>query len=79
VYNIGGEQYHTIEELSDLVIKATGADPSLAEYKDTETLTTRLKRVDTAKARRDLDHRDAVTLEEGVRLTVAWMRQIYGL
>jgi dTDP-glucose 4,6-dehydratase len=79
VYNIGGGQYHTIEELSDLVIKATGADPSLAEYKDTETLTTRLKRVDTAKARRDLDHRDAVTLEEGVRLTVAWMRQIYGL
>src|SRR5881628_1403053 len=29
VYNIGGDQYHTIEELSDLTLKVTGADPKL--------------------------------------------------
>jgi hypothetical protein len=26
---------------------------------------------------RDLDHRTTVTLDEGVRLTVEWMRGIY--
>jgi dTDP-glucose 4,6-dehydratase len=76
-YNIGGDQYHTIEELSDLAIKVTGADPKLAEYRDAEVLTTRRKRVDVSKAVRDLQHRTTVSLEEGMRLTVAWMREVY--
>lgn len=79
VYNIAGDSYHTIEELSDMVLEATGADPKLVEYRDEESLTTRHKHVDVSKARRDLDHRDTVSLEEGIRRTVEWMRQVYGL
>jgi dTDP-glucose 4,6-dehydratase len=79
VYNIGGDEYHTIEELSDLTLKVTGADPRLVEYRDAEILTTRDKRVDVSKAVRDLGHRTTVSLEEGMRRTVAWMREVYRL
>jgi dTDP-glucose 4,6-dehydratase len=77
VYNIGGDAYHSIEELSDLIVRATGADPALAEYRDSEVLTTRVKRVDVSKAIRDLGHRTTVSLEEGVARTTAWMRDAY--
>lgn len=77
VYNIGGDQYHTIEEFSDLVIKVVGANPDLVSYEDAEVLTTREKRVDISKSIRDLGYRNSVTLEEGVERTVAWMRSVY--
>jgi len=77
VYNIGGGQFHTIEELSDLVIKHTKADPGLVIYKDAEVLTTKIKNVDTTKAESDLAHRNTVTLDEGIRLTVEWMKKAY--
>jgi dTDP-glucose 4,6-dehydratase len=77
VYNIGSNQYHSIEELSSLILKVTEADPKLVEYRDAEVLTTRIKKVDNTKAVRDLGHTDTVTLEEGVRRTVAWMRKVY--
>jgi dTDP-glucose 4,6-dehydratase len=79
VYNIGSDQYHSIEDLSDLVLKVTGADRGLVEYRDAEVLTTRVKKVDNSKAVRDLGHVASVTLEEGVRRTVAWMRKVYGI
>jgi dTDP-glucose 4,6-dehydratase len=79
VYNIGGDQYHTIEALSDLTLKVTGADRALVEYRDAEILTTRVKRVDVSKAVRDLGHRTTVSLEEGIRRTADWMRDVYRL
>lgn len=78
-YNIGGQQLHTIEELSNIVLAATGASPSLVEYRDSEILTTRDKKVDTSKARDHLGHQDSVSLAEGVAKTVAWMKGVYGI
>src|SRR5215470_3873915 len=63
-YNIGGNSMHSIEELSDIVLSITGADPSLVQYKESEILTTKIKRVDTSKSLRDLDHRNSYSLEE---------------
>jgi dTDP-glucose 4,6-dehydratase len=76
-YNIGGSSLHTIEELSDAVLKVTGADPALVQYRDSEVMTTTTKRVDISKAIRDLDHRNMYSLEEGLRLTADWMHQVY--
>lgn len=76
-YNIGGHHLHTIEELSNVVLKVTGADPQLAQYRDSEVLTTKDKRVDVSKAVRDLKHVDSFGLEEGMRLTVDWMNRVY--
>jgi dTDP-glucose 4,6-dehydratase len=78
-YNIAGKTIHTIEELSDTILKVTGADPKLVEYRDSEILTTVTKKVDASKAARDLKHKDTCTLEEGVRRTVDWMRNVYNI
>jgi len=78
-YNIGGNQMHSIEELSDVILRVTGADPGLVEYRDSEVLTTRVKLVDASKSERDLGHRNSYSLDEGMRLTAEWMRQAYGL
>ena len=78
-YNIGGSSLHTIEELSEIVIKVTGADPSLVQYKESEILTTKRKVVDISKSIRDLGHKNKYTLEEGTKLTSEWMRKVYDI
>ena len=77
IYNIGGQGLHNIEFLADLIWDYTGADRKLITYKDSETLTTRKKIVDITKAVKDLDHKITVSLEEGVKRTVNWMKKYY--
>ncbi len=79
VYNIGGLEYHSIEELADIVWKIAGADRNLITYQASEILTTKSKKVDISKAVRDLDHKLTVTLEDGVKKTIDWMKSYYGL
>jgi|TARA_R110002074_G_scaffold104417_3_gene225458 dTDP-glucose 4,6-dehydratase len=80
IYNIASQNHHTIEELVEMILKATGADPDLVTYKEhLEILTTKDKFVDAKKARSDLDHQDTVLLEKGVQKTVEWMREYYRL
>jgi dTDP-glucose 4,6-dehydratase len=76
-YNIGGDSLHTIEELSNVVLSVTGASPSLVQFKESEILTTKLKRVDASKSVRDLDHKNTYSLEDGMRLTADWMINVY--
>ena len=76
-YNIGGTDLHSIEELSDVVLKVTGASPTLVHYQDSEILTTKFKRVDTSKSVRDLDHKNSYGLAEGMQITADWMRSVY--
>lgn len=77
-YNIGGIELHTIEQLSDVVLEVTGADPALVRYEEAEIMTTARKRVDISKAIRELDHRNTYSLEDGMRMTADWMRSVYG-
>jgi dTDP-glucose 4,6-dehydratase len=78
-YNIGGSNMHTIEDLSDAILKVTGADPGLVQYRESEVLTTKKKLVDTTKSVRDLDHKNSYSLEDGMRITADWMRKAYNL
>jgi dTDP-glucose 4,6-dehydratase len=78
-YNIGGVSHHSIEELADVVVRITGADPGLVEYRESEVLTTKIKKVDISKALRDLGHKNSYGLEEGMKLTANWMRDVYNL
>lgn len=82
VYNIGGEDFHTIEEVADLVLRLTGKEvqrKTLVTLTGDETLTTRTKQVDCSKARRELDHQTTVTLEAGIAQTIEWMKDVYRL
>lgn len=76
-YNIGGLEYHDIETLAKAIWDYTKADPSLITYADTEVLTTKSKKVDIDKAVKDLDHKMTVSLDEGVKRTIDWMREYY--
>ncbi len=78
IYNIGGLEYHDIEKLVNLIWDYTGADKSLINYKDSEVLTTKSKKVDISKAVKDLDHKLTVNLDDGVKKTIDWMRIYYG-
>ena len=76
-YNIGGLNHHSIEDLAEAVLKVTRADPALVAYRESEILTTKTKRVDISKSLRDLDHKNSYSLEEGMRITADWMRNVY--
>ena len=78
VYNIGGVEYRSVKELSDLVLATTGADPALVEYEPLDAHNTVNKRPDVKLAIKDLGHNPIVTLEQGVPKTVQWMKQVYG-
>ncbi len=78
-YNIGGDTQHSIQDLSDIILEVTGADPKLVQYRESEILTTKVKRVDISKSVRDLDHKNSYTLAAGIRLTADWMRKVYDL
>ncbi|MEM7031276.1 MAG: NAD(P)-dependent oxidoreductase [Chloroflexota bacterium] len=77
VYNIAGTEYHDIKELSDTILDYLGMDDSLVEYKEAEPFTTKDKKVDAAKAIRDLDHRLTIPLSEGIPKTIDWMKAVY--
>ena len=81
VYNVGGrvEWEKDIKEYSDIVLKVTGKDESLVEYKEAEAFTTKIKTVDFSKAIKDLNHNPVVEPEDGIRKTAEWMKKTYQL
>ncbi len=78
VYNIAGDEYHDIKTLSDMILGYLGKDDSLVEYVEVEAYNTRNKKSDNTKAKRDLDHKCTVTLEEGIPRTIEWQKEVYG-
>lgn len=77
VYNLGGNEYHSIEGLSNLVLELTGASKDLVTYADQEMLTTKVKRPDSDKAHNDLGHRGTISLRTGMLRTALWMADVY--
>lgn len=75
VYNIGGKDYRSVEELAGLVIEETGANDNLVDYLEFDTHNVVSKRPDIVKAMTDLGHDPQVRLEEGIPETVRWMRE----
>jgi dTDP-glucose 4,6-dehydratase len=79
VYNIGSNQFHDIETLADIIWKYTKAPRELIEYKESEMLTTKLKKVNNDLSVKELYHKETISLEEGVKITIDWMRDYYRL
>lgn len=79
VYNIAGSEYHSMEALADVIWKLAEADESLIQHQPSELLTTKDKKVDTSKAIKHLGLKLGVPLEEGIKRTLEWMRQYYGI
>jgi dTDP-glucose 4,6-dehydratase len=79
VYNVGGrnEWEMDIKQYSDLILKAVGRDDSLVHYEEGEPFTTKVKHMDFSRAVRDLKHNPKVPPAEGIKRTVAWMKDYY--
>jgi len=78
VYNLGGDELYDIKYVSDMILKLLGKDDSKVIYKEAEPFTTRIKRPDSSKAKRDLGFKITVPLEEGLRRTIEWFKKVYG-
>ncbi len=79
VYNIAAETYHDIKILSDIVLKHTGRSESLVSYVHEETHNTLHKKTNNKKVREHLGFETTVDLEEGIRRTIEWQKQVYGV
>ena len=77
--NIGGDEYRPIKDLSDIVMKYSGGDPALIEMlpEDKHNITNKRPAID--KAKQLLGHNPTITLEEGVKKTIDWMKEVYGI
>ncbi|MFO7772796.1 MAG: NAD-dependent epimerase/dehydratase family protein, partial [Dehalococcoidia bacterium] len=81
VYNVGSKEEweHDIKYVSDLILKHLGKTDARVTYREAEPFTTRVKHMDFSRIRRDLHHSPQVPLEEGIPLTIEWMKKEYGI
>lgn len=79
VYNIGGVEYRSVEELAEIVLRETGASPSLVSWRSLDEHNRKNKRPDISKAARWLGHKPSITLEQGIPATLEWMRGVEAL
>ncbi len=79
VFNIGGNEYRSVKDLSDIVLKYTGAPESLVNYMPEDKHNVASKRPDINKAQKTFGHNPTVPLEIGVPRTIEWMKQVYGI
>jgi dTDP-glucose 4,6-dehydratase len=77
VYNICGDECHSVKRLSDLVLEETGAPRKLARHRKVEAFNTLVKRGDNRRAKRNLDWAPRIRLEDGIKRTVEWQREVY--
>jgi dTDP-glucose 4,6-dehydratase len=78
VYNLGGETQYSIKEVSDSILRHLNKNDAKVEYRDSEGFTTKTKKPDSSKAKRDLKLAMTVPLEEGLGLTVDWLKNTHG-
>ena len=78
VYNIGDETQYSIKDISEMIHKECGTGGSLVHYEGEEELTTTNKVINNHQAKTRLGYKQSVTLEEGIKRTVAWMSKVYG-
>ncbi len=77
VYNVGGREDWEVDikTVSDIILRYLDKDDSKVIYKTAEPFTTKVKRMDFSKARRDLKHDPKINLEEGIARTIEWIKK----
>lgn len=77
VYNIAGQEFRSVKELSDLILQYTGASPRLVEYLPEDRHNVLNKRPDIEKAKKQFGHDPKTPLDVGVPKTIEWMKEVY--
>ena len=76
IVNIGGEEYRSVEELSDIILKQLGKDGGLVTYLPEDKHNITNKRPDITKAKKLFNHNPITPLEVGVEKTLDWMKNL---
>jgi len=74
IYNIGSDDYYTINELSNAIIKASGTKIK-PEYLPDRPQEVKVTIVDHSLAKKELNHECKTTLEEGIKKTWEWAKK----
>ncbi|HSA54624.1 MAG TPA: NAD(P)-dependent oxidoreductase [Gemmatimonadaceae bacterium] len=77
VFNIGGEEYRSVRELSDLILRCCGKTDRFVTYLPEDRHNVQNKRPDISKAKAVFGHDPSTPLEVGIPATVEWMRATY--
>lgn len=77
VYNIGGDEFRSVKDMSDLILDYVGVDDSMVSYLPEDRHNVLDKRPDIEKARSAFGHDPKITLEEGLPRTLEWMKTVY--
>jgi dTDP-glucose 4,6-dehydratase len=77
LYNIGGTEFRSVEELSAIILKQLGLDDRLVTYLPEDKHNIQNKRPDVARAIEVLGHTLTVNLEDGIGRTLDWMKKVY--
>jgi dTDP-glucose 4,6-dehydratase len=77
VYNVGGTEFVSVEDMSNILLEYIGKSDELVEYMPEDKHNTLSKKPDVSKAARDFGHDPRITLAEGIPTTVEWMRSVY--
>ncbi|MCL4394733.1 MAG: NAD(P)-dependent oxidoreductase [Chloroflexi bacterium] len=77
VYNIGGREYRSVEDLSRIILANLGLDDSRVTFLPKDQHNVQNKRPDISKAASAFAHNPTITLEDGVRRTLDWMKRVY--
>lgn len=79
VVNIGGNEYRSVEDLSNIVLNYLGIDDSIVTYMPEDKHNTVNKRPNISYAQQILGHNPQISLEYGVPLTIEWMKKYYNI
>lgn len=79
VFNIGGEEYQSVESLAAKLLTHIGGSSSEITFLDSEKANVISKKPDITMAKIWLDHDPKITLDEALPATIDWIREEYGL
>jgi dTDP-glucose 4,6-dehydratase len=79
VVNIGGVEYCSVKEMSNIILETLGKDDNLVQYLPEDKHNTTNKKPDITLAKKILNHNPTITLEEGIPLTLEWMEKVYNI
>jgi dTDP-glucose 4,6-dehydratase len=77
VYNIGGDEFRSVKEMNDIILKYLRMDDRLVNYLPEDKHNVMNKRPNIEKARKVFGHNPRITLEEGIPRTIQWMQSVY--
>jgi dTDP-glucose 4,6-dehydratase len=73
-FNIGSEEYHSMEEVARMVVKEVGADEALINLTDPPAKFGSPIKVSSIEKMKALGYAPTITLDEGIRRLVKWQR-----